>query len=106
MNIASDPWIPVVDLTGTRLIVSLMDVFTDGWQYADLAVRPHERVSLMRLFLCVGHAALDGPKNYEEWRVVPKKLPDAARSYLTMWKDSFELFHEDRPWLQAAKLSS
>ncbi|AJE03588.1 type I-E CRISPR-associated protein Cse1/CasA [Geobacter pickeringii] len=105
MNVAFDPWIPVISATGTRELVSLCSVFSDGGEYADLAVRPHERVALMRLFLCVAHAALDGPKDYDEWCEVPKWLPEAARRYLTEWKDSFELFHPTKPWLQVAGLS-
>ncbi|NTU50714.1 MAG: type I-E CRISPR-associated protein Cse1/CasA, partial [Desulfobulbaceae bacterium] len=42
----------------------------------------------------------------DEWREVPKRLPEAAQKYLTVWKDSFELFHKERPWLQVAGLKS
>jgi len=105
MNVAFEPWIPVVTITGDRQLVSISEVFADGVQYADLSVRPHERVSLMRLFLCVAHAALDGPKNYDEWRTVPRKLPEVALEYLIKWKNSFELFHSEKPWLQVAGLS-
>ncbi len=105
MNVAFDPWIPVVTTTGNRELASLCDVLTGGDKFADLAVRPHERVALMRLFLCVAHAALDGPKDYEEWCEVPKRLPKVAQRYLTDWKDSFELFHKEKPWLQVAGLS-
>jgi len=102
MNIAFDPWIPVVTLSGKRKQASLCDVLTNGSEFADLAVRPHERVSLMRLFLCVAHAALKGPKDYKEWKEVPARLPGAAQKYLKEWKDSFELFHKKKPWLQVA----
>jgi CRISPR system Cascade subunit CasA len=105
MNVAFDPWIPVVTGTGERKLASLSEILSRGGTFADLAVRPHERVSLMRLFLCVAHAALDGPKNYTEWREVPKRLPDAVLKYLMHWKDSFELFHKDKPWLQIARLN-
>lgn len=105
MNVAFEPWIPVVNTSGKRELASLCSVLTEGDQYADLAVRPHERVSLMRLFLCVAHAALNGPKNYDEWVAVPKRLPEAAKTYLTERKDSFELFDEKKPWLQVAGLT-
>jgi CRISPR system Cascade subunit CasA len=107
MNVAFDPWIPAVTTTGERKLVSLCAILTEGEKFADLAVRPHERVSLMRLFLCVAHAALDGPKNYPEWLEVPRRLPDAAQKYLTHWKDdedAFELYHKEKPWLQVADL--
>jgi CRISPR system Cascade subunit CasA len=105
MNVACDPWIPVVTISGKPKLASLENVLTEGENFADLAVRPHERVSLMRLFLCVAHAALNGPKNYGEWCDVPKRLPEAVMTYLTEWKDSFELFHNEKPWLQVAKLN-
>lgn len=105
MNVAFDPWIPVVTTMGERKLASLCSVLTAGDMFADLAVRPHERVSLMRLFHCVAHSALDGPKDYDEWCEVPKRLPVAAQKYLTEWKDSFELFHQDKPWLQVSKLT-
>ncbi|MBW2737362.1 MAG: type I-E CRISPR-associated protein Cse1/CasA [Deltaproteobacteria bacterium] len=105
MNVAFDPWIPVVTTSGKPDLASLCDVLTKGVQFVDLAVRPHERVSLMRLFLCVAHAALNGPKDYDEWCKVPERLPEAVQKYLTDWKDSFELFHKEKPWLQVPGLS-
>lgn len=105
MNVAFDPWIPVVTVSGEPLLVSLAAIFTQGDKFADLSVRPHQRVSLMRLLLCVAHAALDGPKDYDEWLDLPRQLPDAAQAYLTVWRDSFELFHPTKPWLQAADVS-
>lgn len=104
MNVAFDPWIPVVNSDGRRVLISLSDIFTNGHEYPDLCVRPHERVSLMRLFICVAHASLNGPKNYDEWLKVPELLPDAAKKYLEKWKDSFELFHPEKPWLQIGQL--
>jgi CRISPR system Cascade subunit CasA len=105
MNVAFDPWIPILTTAGERKLVSLCTVLTEGERFADLAVRPHERVALMRLFLCVVHSALNGPKDYDEWCDVPKYLPGAVLKYLTHWKDSFELFHETKPWLQVKGLS-
>jgi CRISPR system Cascade subunit CasA len=105
MNVAFEPWIPIVTTTGERKLVSLCNVLTEGEIFADLAVRPHERVALMRLFLCVSHAALNGPKDYDDWCAVPKQLPEAAQKYLTTWKEAFELFHEIKPWLQVAALA-
>ncbi len=104
MNVAFDKWIPVVTTDGSPKMASLCGVLTNGGQFADLAVRPHERVALMRLFLCVAHAALDGPKDYDEWCQVPSRLSATVRQYLEKWKDVFELFHPEKPWLQVANL--
>lgn len=104
MNIAFDPWIPVATLSGDRKLASLKEVLTEGDKIADLAVRPHERVALMRLFLCVAHAALNGPKDYDEWCKVPKNLPKEVLDYLATWMDCFELFSKTKPWLQISEL--
>lgn len=105
MNIAFDPWIPVITTQGERKFVSLSTLFTEGNQLADLVVRPHERVSLLRLFICIAHAAADGPKNYDEWLNIPTTLAEAVLRYLTQWKDSFEFFHPVKPWLQVPSIS-
>lgn len=105
MNVAFKPWIPVVTTAGKPDLASLSAVIADGEKFVDLAVRPHERVALMRLFICVAHAALDGPKDYFEWCDVPKRLPEASYKYLKHWEDSFELFHNDKPWLQVKDLT-
>ena len=104
MNVAFDSWIPIVTITGERKPASLSEVFSNGEHYADLAVRPHERVALMRLFLCVAHAALEGPKNYPDWCDVQKKLSEAVLKYLEKLKDSFGLFDLEKPWLQVKDL--
>lgn len=105
MNLVTDPWIPVLHRDGDRRLASLQQVFAEGNDYADLSVRPHERIALMRLLIAVAQAALDGPKDIGEWDTALTRLPDAAGRYLQQWKDSFELFHSERPFLQVTKLS-
>lgn len=105
MNLVTDPWIPVLHRNGDRRLVSLHQVFTEGGDYADLAVRPHERIALMRLLIAVAQAALDGPKDIGEWDKALQQLPNAASLYLQKWKDLFELFHAERPFLQLTKLT-
>jgi len=42
-------------------------MFETGHQIQDLAVRPHERIALMRLLICIAQSALDGPEDYDDW---------------------------------------
>ncbi len=104
MNLVHEPWIPVVCPDASTTRVSLMDVFIRGTSFPDLAVRPYERVALMRLLLCISHAALEGPLDFEEWQKVPDRLPDAAVDYLNKWAGSFELFDPVKPFCQVADL--
>lgn len=105
MNLVTEQWIPVLDAQGRAHYASLTEVLCHGAQYRDLAVRPHERVALMRLLLCITHAALDGPRP-EDWRRVPELLPQKAETYLNTWQDSFDLFHPTKPFLQIAGLQA
>lgn len=100
MNLVTEPWIPVVTPVGEHRLASLLEVFTEGQQFSDLSVRPHERIALMRLLICVAQAALDGPEDIDSWDEAPKNLPQAAEHYLEKWRDSFDLFHPEKPFLQ------
>jgi CRISPR system Cascade subunit CasA len=102
MNLVTEPWIPVVKPGGEHRLASLLEVFTEGQQFSDLSVRPHERIALMRLLICVAQAALDGPEDIDSWDEAPKNLPQAAERYLEKWRDSFDLFHSQKPFLQVA----
>lgn len=103
MNLVTEPWIPVVKPNGEHRLTSLLEIFTEGRQFSDLAVRAHERIALMRLLICIAQAALDGPeKYYDDWIGAPKNLPQAAERYLKAWRESFDLFHPQRPFLQIA----
>ncbi|MCX6992068.1 MAG: type I-E CRISPR-associated protein Cse1/CasA [Kiritimatiellaeota bacterium] len=104
MNLTNDPWIPVVWENGKADKVSLLDAFQKGDQIRDLAVRPHERIALMRLLICIAQAALDGPKDRADWLSCRARLPQTAANYLAKWKHSFELFGDGQRFLQTANV--
>lgn len=105
MNLVSDPWIPVTLLNGTPHQASLMDVFTAGEHYADLAVRSHERIALMRLLICIANAALDGPEDYSGLAEARMRMPEAVKRYLETWESRFNLFDDAHPFLQRMDIS-
>ncbi len=100
MNLTTDPWIPIVWDDGKADRVSLADAFGCGHKIHDLAVRPHERIALMRLLICVAQAALDGPVDYKDWKTCRPRLVPAALDYLKRWQHAFELFGRDERFLQ------
>lgn len=71
MNLATDAWIPIVWNVGKAGTVSLREAFERAHEIQDLAVRPHERIALMRLLICIAQAALDGPADYVELESLP-----------------------------------
>jgi len=103
MNLIGDPWIPVVDRDGNRVLVGLEQVFGRGDNLRDLVVTPPERIALMRLLVCIAQAALDGPRDEDEWRTCRERMGPAARAYLAQRRGLFELWGE-RAFLQVPGL--
>lgn len=104
MNLVEDTWIPVLFVDGSGGRVSLRDAFSRGRQISDLAVRPHERIALMRLLICITQAALDGPMDHRDWLQCRQRIANTAVSYLAEWRRAFELFGDGQRFLQVPKL--
>jgi CRISPR system Cascade subunit CasA len=104
MNLSTESWIPVLHKSGEHRLINLRQVFSEGKEYTDVAVRTHERIALMRLLICIAQAALDGPKNLGEWEKAPKNLPLAAEKYFQQQENSFDLFSFKKPFLQISEL--
>lgn len=105
MNLVTEAWIPVVRPNGKPDTANLMQVFTEGRQFSDLAVRPHERIALMRLLVCIAQASLNGPEDIEALDDASNALPQAAKKYFEKWEPSFNLFDSDKPFLQISKIA-
>lgn len=104
MNLTTEPWIPIVWVNGKPALVSLRDAFARGHEIQDLAVRPHERIALMRLLICIAQAALDGPVDKEDWKDCLPRIAQATLDYLHRRHRSFELFGDNLRFLQAVNL--
>ncbi|MCX6924944.1 MAG: type I-E CRISPR-associated protein Cse1/CasA [Verrucomicrobia bacterium] len=94
MNLATDPWIPVVRTDGQIGNMSLEQAFDQGQSVRDLDVRPHERIALMRLLLAIAHAGLDGPDDDNGWRRCREELRGAALAHLSKHRVAFQLLGE------------
>jgi CRISPR system Cascade subunit CasA len=104
MNLTTEAWIPIVWNHGEPGAVSLREAFERGHEIQDLAVRPHERIALMRLLICIAQAALDGPTDYDDWKACPPHIVPSALEYLNRWRQAFELFGNGQRFLQVANL--
>ena len=104
MNLTTKPWIPIVWKDGRPDLVSLNDAFARGEDIADLAVRPHERIALMRLLICIAQAALNGPEDEDDWKKCRVRMTPSALAYLDKWKSAFELFGDGPRFLQLPEL--
>jgi len=100
MNLITSPWIPVRMLDGTSSLLSLNDIFTQSSRIADLSLAPHERISVMRLLICITQAAIGFPEHEEAWDGFGENLETDVPSYLEKWYDSFEMFGDGKRFLQ------
>jgi len=100
MNLTTDPWIPVVGDNGESQMVGLVEAFEHGEQIRDLAVRPHERIALMRLLICIAQAALDGPADRKEWLACQATITRRAVDCLQRCRAAFELLGNGPRFLQ------
>ena len=104
MNLTVDPWIPAVRTDGTRDLFSLQGLFAAAHELRDLAAKPHERIALMRLLLCITQAALDGPEDEDAWEKCDPLIQPHVRDYLEKWHGAFELFGEGQRFSQLPNL--
>ncbi|MDB4796883.1 type I-E CRISPR-associated protein Cse1/CasA, partial [bacterium] len=89
MNLIIDPWIPVLRDDGKRELCGLHDLFARAHEFRDLVVKPHERIALMRLLVCITQAALDGPVDEDEWEECLQLIQSRVSDYLKKWESSF-----------------
>ncbi|MCC7373382.1 MAG: type I-E CRISPR-associated protein Cse1/CasA [Verrucomicrobiales bacterium] len=99
-NLVSSPWIPVRDLKGQVQLVGLEELFRTPADWADLDLRPHERVAVMRLLICIAQAAIGAPEDSDGWADFGADLSPRAMAYLDQWRDAFLLLGNGRRFLQ------
>lgn len=100
-NLTTDPWIPVRWLDGRSASVSLHELFENAPQIADLAVPPHERISILRLLVCIAQAAHGAPETSDDWDGWDTGLESSVAGYLEKWKEHFHLMGEGTRFLQS-----
>lgn len=82
-NLVENPWIPVRLAEGGRhRLVGLEELFRTGASIQDLDCAPHERIALLRLLVCITHAAIGAPESPEEWGDFGADLAEKVPAYL------------------------
>ncbi len=102
-NLISHPWIPVRWLDGRHSITSLDEVFRHAGEMADLVAAPHERISLVRLLVCIAQAALGAPTDMYGWPEFGGDLEEKVPAYLARpeIRPHFNLFGDGPRFLQS-----
>lgn len=99
-NVTSAPWLPVRDHRGQPKLISLVELFRSPVDWADLDLRPHERVAVMRLLVCITQAALGAPEDAEAWADFGHDISARSIAYLARWQCAFALLGEGPRFLQ------
>lgn len=81
-NLTNSPWIPVRGMDASNQLISLIELFEQASEIADLDCPPHERISLMRLLVCITQAALGAPDSPEDWDEFGTDLEAQVPAYL------------------------
>jgi CRISPR system Cascade subunit CasA len=101
-NLISHLWIPVRWLDGRHSFASLDEVFRHAGEIADLDAAPHERISLVRLLVCITQAALGAPADMYGWPDFGGDLEEKVPAYLAKpdIRPHFNLFGDGPRFLQ------
>jgi len=105
MNLITEPWLPTLFNSGETKLVSLKELYEQSENISDLVLNPPQRISVMRLLICITQAALDGPEDETDWKNCKNKISTESIKYLEERKDKFDLFG-DKPFLQIKDLEA
>lgn len=104
-NLIENPWIPVRLAKGGRhALVGLDELFRKADAIQDLDCAPHERIALIRLLVCITHAAIGAPDSPEEWGDFGADIATAVPAYLQREeiKPHFNLLGDGPRFLQVS----
>lgn len=105
MNLITGEWIPVIFDDGVQRDVGLRELYEKSRDIRDLVLNPPQRISVMRLLICITQAALDGPENERDWLNCENRIIPESIKYLDERMDLFNLYGENR-FLQFDRLEA
>lgn len=107
-DLTHEPWVLAIDLDGAETERTLLDALTNAGQLRGLSGEvPTQVFALSRLLLAILHRAIGGPQDSRAWADLWEQgqFPsDAIAQYLERWRDRFDLFHSQQPFMQVAGL--
>ena len=100
-NLVQERWISVVNQDWQRVEVSLVELFETWETVREIqAENPPTTLAIYRFLLAILHRAYQGPKNVDRWEEIQQDNGKRAISYLQEWRDRFDLFHPEFPFMQ------
>jgi len=100
-NLIDQPWILVVSQDWQRRDISLTELFETWETLREIqADNPPTTLAIYRFLLAILHRAYQGPKNVDHWEEIQQDDGKKAIAYLNQWRDRFDLFHPEFPFMQ------
>ncbi|SDH19622.1 type I-E CRISPR-associated protein Cse1/CasA [Pseudonocardia oroxyli] len=103
-----EPWIPCRERDGAIVEYGLLRTLGHAHELVGITGDlPTQAFALTRLLLAVLHAAIDGPRDLDEWEQLweEDKLPVAQiEQHLALHRNRLDLFHPEAPFMQVADL--
>jgi CRISPR system Cascade subunit CasA len=107
-DLTYEPWIPVRYVDREPREVSLRQLFKDAHQIQGFDLEfPTQEPALLRLVLACAYRIVGGPRNDDEWRQLLDRgyfESTEVDRYFDHWRDRFDLFSPETPFLQVAGL--
>ena len=104
-NLLDECWIPVIRQDWQRAEISLIELFQTWETVREIqADNPPTTLAIHRFLLAILHRAYQGPKNVDHWEEIQQDNGKGAIAYLEKWRDRFDLFHPERPFMQDAEI--
>jgi CRISPR system Cascade subunit CasA len=105
-NLLQEPWIPVVKGNWEYQELSLLDFFRTWQNLKEIqADNPPTTLAIYRFLLAIMHSAYQGPKNIDDWEKIQLDDGKKAIEYLEKWRDRFDIFHPEYPFMQDLALT-
>ena len=104
-SLLDECWIPVIRQDWQRAEISLIELFQTWETVREIqADNPPTTLAIHRFLLAILHRAYQGPKNIDHWEEIQQDNGKGAIAYLEKWRDRFDLFHPERPFMQDAEI--
>lgn len=108
-NLIDKKWIPCISLEGQRAEYGIRDMLLNAHEIREICDdSPLVTVALHRLLLAILYRAYKGPVDMAKWRLIHGKgyfVPDdGIGRYLKDWGARFNLFDDNHPFMQVARL--
>ncbi len=105
-NLCTNPWLPVTLKSGECGLFSLYETYSRMEEIKDLNLSPKERISVMRLLLCITQRAFKGPEDEAEREECQDRIIPESLAYLRQWEEAFNLCGDDGGFLQVPQLKA